>query len=352
MSVQLQMLTRWGLALTLPLLLVGCQNAPSTLRGAGRAATEINQLWWFMLVAGSIIYIGVMGLLVMAYRRRAHTEPTTDPIDPDQMLDESTALATGANKQGTRMIVLGGIVMPIVVLTAVYAFTVETLLAISSQRTADLPTIEVIGHQWWWEVQYPEQGVVTANEIYIPAGEPVQFILTSVDVNHSFWVPELHGKLDMIPGRVNRFWIDATEPGVYRGICAEFCGIQHANMYFLVVALPPAEYATWLSTQQQPLAPPPDQMAEIGQQIFLDSGCGACHAIAGTAAAGDLGPDLTNLAERRTLAAGVIENNEANLREWLLHPQQTKPGSLMPATILPDDQFDALVAYLQTLRHE
>ncbi|MCB0060668.1 MAG: c-type cytochrome, partial [Caldilineaceae bacterium] len=232
----------------------------------------------------------------------------------------------------------------------VYAFTVETLWSISSQRTDQLPVIEVVGHQWWWEVRYPEQEVVTANQITIPAGEPVQIRLMSEDVNHSFWVPELHGKLDMIPGRVNSFWIEAEEPGTYWGICAEFCGIQHANMYFLVIAVPPADYADWLVAQQEPPPAPASDLAQRGKTVYEEHDCAACHAIAGTDFAGQLGPDLTNLAARRRLAAGMLENNTENLTEWLLHPQQIKPGSLMPATVNVDaEELQALVAYLQTL---
>lgn len=354
-----------GLLLCLTALLTGCDDAPSTLRGAGRAAVEINQLWWFMLVAGSIIYIGVMALLIVAYRRRRTSAPTTvapeaSTIDPTQATEpgeQARVLPVSADDTadsgltGTRMVVWGGIVMPAIVLTSVYLFTVETLWTISAQRTTDLPTIEVIGHQWWWEVRYPDEGIVTANELIIPAGEPVQIRLSSADVNHSFWVPELHGKLDMIPGRVNTFWIEAEEPDTYWGICAEFCGIQHANMYFLAIALPPQEYAAWLAAQQQPAAAPMEAAAEAGQQIFLDIRCGSCHAIAGTAANGQLGPDLTHLMSRRTLASGILENTPENLTEWLVHPQQIKPGSLMPATPpeLDEAEVQALVSYLLTL---
>ncbi len=327
-------------------LLTACDAAPSALRGAGRAAVEINQLWWFMLITGTVIYVGVMGLLLLAYRRRRNRKATTGESAP---LTAAARDLEPSSASGIRMIVLGGIVMPSLVLSAVYAFTLETLWSISGQQRPEPLVIEVIGHQWWWEVRYPAQGIITANEIMLPVGQPVRIELTSEDVIHSFWVPELHGKLDMIPGRTNSFWLEATEAGEYWGLCAEFCGIQHANMLYLVIAQPQAEFDAWLTAQQSAPPAPTSDLARQGQQIFMDASCDSCHAIAGTAAAGRLGPDLTHLASRRTLASGILENNIGSLGGWIINPQHIKPGNLMPSNDLSGPQLQALLAYLATL---
>lgn len=332
--------------LLLSCLLTACNAAPSALRGAGRAAVEINQLWWFMAITGTLIYVGVMGLLLWAYGRRRNHKPTAD---------QHSSLTTAAqdllpsSSGGTRMIVLGGIVMPSLVLSAVYAFTLETLWSISGQQRAEPLVIEVVGHQWWWEIRYPAQGIVTANELYLPIGQPVRIELTSEDVIHSFWVPELHGKLDMIPGRTNSFWLEAEEAGDYWGLCAEFCGVQHANMLYLVMARPQVEFDTWVAAQQALPPTPTTELTRQGQQIFMDAACDSCHTIAGTAAVGRLGPDLTHLASRRTLASGILENNIGSLGGWIINPQHIKPGNLMPSSDLSGPQLQALLAYLETL---
>jgi cytochrome c oxidase subunit 2 len=237
-----------------------------------------------------------------------------------------------------------------VVLSGVLALTVNTLLALSAPAEADDTVVEVIGHQFWWEVRYPQHNVLTANEIHIPAGVPVRVHLGSQDVIHSFWVPELHGKLDMIPGQTNSFWLQADNPGEYKGICAEFCGTQHAKMLFLVVAQPPDEFAAWLEQQQQPAAVPAEPLAQQGLQVFLAAGCVECHAVRGTDATGNLGPDLTHIASRRTLGAGILPNNPGNLGGWIADPQHIKPGNLMPDSPLTGEELQALLAYMATLR--
>jgi cytochrome c oxidase subunit 2 len=192
--------------------------------------------------------------------------------------------------------------------------------------------------------------LLTANYIHIPAGVPVRVHLGSQDVIHSFWVPELHGKLDMIPGQTNSFWLQADNPGEYKGICAEFCGTQHAKMLFLVVAQPPDEFAAWLEQQQQPAAVPAEPLAQQGLQVFLTGGCVECHAVRGTDATGNLGPDLTHIASRRTLGAGILPNNPGNLGGWIADPQHIKPGNLMPDSPLTGEELQALLAYMATLR--
>lgn len=326
----------WGLLAACVLVavaLTGCDTAPSIFDAAGRAATEINRLWWLLFGLGSAVYVAVMGYLLLAlYRCR---QPPTD-----------NSVASGGS---IRTVIWGGIILPVLILLIVYGFTVRTLWALVARPTADELVVEVIGHQWWWEVRYPSQTIITANELHLPVGQPVRIQLTSADVIHSFWVPELHGKLDMIPGRTNTFWLEADRPGAYWGICAEFCGTQHANMLFLVIATPPAQFAEWLAAQQQTPPAPTTALAQQGQQLFMNSACAQCHTIAGTPATGRLGPDLTHLAGRRTLAAGILENNVGNLGGWLMNPQHIKSGNLMPATLLTGEELQALLAYLQTL---
>jgi cytochrome c oxidase subunit 2 len=211
-------------------------------------------------------------------------------------------------------------------------------------------TVEVIGHQFWWEIRYPDSGVVTANEITIPAGEPVRLLLRSADVIHSFWVPQLHGKMDLVPGRENTFWVTADTPGRYRGICAEFCGIQHAKMHKLVVALDRPDFDAWLQDQQAEAAEPATEQARRGREVFLQSSCVECHAVRGHTPPNDVGPDLTHLASRFTLAAGILPNNRGALGGWLLDPQSQKRGARMPPTNLSGPDLQALLDYLEALR--
>jgi cytochrome c oxidase subunit 2 len=203
---------------------------------------------------------------------------------------------------------------------------------------------------WWWEVRYPDHEVTTANEIYIPAGQPVNFRLTTNDVIHSFWVPELNGKIDMIPGKTNTLWLQAAEPGIYRGLCTEFCGLQHAKMQYLVIAVPPNAFAQWVEQQRQPAPAPTDETTRLGQQIFLGSACVYCHAIRGTNASGQLGPDLTHIASRRTLGAGILPNNRGTLGGWTINSQHIKPGNRMPPMNLSGAELQALLDYLATLQ--
>jgi cytochrome c oxidase subunit 2 len=207
-------------------------------------------------------------------------------------------------------------------------------------------SVKVIGHDWWWEVRYPN-GAVSANEIHIPAGVKVQLALTTDDVIHSFWVPTLGPKTDMIPGQLNTLWLEASEPGVYRGQCAEFCGLQHANMIIRVVADPAADFDRWMDTQAQPGAEA--ALALDGRRIFEGATCAGCHRVRGTSAVGNAGPDLTHFGGRATLGAGVRPLTDENLRRWITDPQSIKPGAAMPPTTLPADQLDALVAFLRGL---
>ena len=211
----------------------------------------------------------------------------------------------------------------------------------------------VIGHQFWWEFRYPKLGIVTANELHVPVSSsthptPTYLKLMSADVDHSFWVPELAGKTDLIPNRVNEMWIDPLKPGLYLGQCAQFCGVEHAKMLLRVYVDTPEQFAEWTRNQQQPGRQ--DAQAALGRQIFETESCMNCHTIKGTAATGRFGPDLTHLMSRATIASGIAANNRANLADWIKDPDHLKKGSLMPAMQLSDDQIDAVVAYLSTLQ--
>jgi cytochrome c oxidase subunit II len=215
-------------------------------------------------------------------------------------------------------------------------------------------TVEVIGHQWWWEVRYVDDQAsltfTTANELRIPVGRPVILHLKSRDVIHSFWVPNLHGKMDLVPGRTNITWIQADEPGVFRGQCGEFCGLQHAKMAFMVVAEPVEEFEAWREAYRRPAPPPADAVALRGEEVFMQAQCSMCHTIRGTGAWGRVGPDLTRIGARRTIAAGTLSNTRGNMGGWVLDPQQIKPGNFMPPTTLDPDSLQALLVYLESLK--
>jgi cytochrome c oxidase subunit 2 len=214
--------------------------------------------------------------------------------------------------------------------------------------------ITVIGHQWWWEVQYPnseaDRTVITANEIHIPVGVPVEITTASRDVIHSFWVPNLTGKHDLIPGYNTAFWLRADRAGDYRGQCAEFCGLQHAHMSFWITAEPQADFDRWARAQRQPSVQPSNQELVRGQQVFLNNACVLCHNIGGTPAAGQAGPDLTHFGSRLTIAAGTLANNRGNLAGWITDPQTVKPGNHMATVPLPAEDLQPLVSYLESLR--
>ena len=249
------------------------------------------------------------------------------------------------------MPIIGGIVVPAVVLAGLFALTLGTLSSTSPAATADSSiTVQVTGRQWFWDVVYPSARVRTANEIHIPTGEPVRIEASSGDVIHSFWVPALNRKIDMIPGRTTTVTLQTKRVGTYRGQCAEFCGLQHAHMAFVVVAEPPARFAAWLEGQRREARPPPTAALKAGQQVFLGSACVYCHTIAGTNASGTVGPDLTHLASRMFLGAGVAENSPGRLAGWILDPQHLKPGNRMPATDLSGPELQNLLDYLESLR--
>jgi len=226
----------------------------------------------------------------------------------------------------------------------------------AARRADGVPPIEIelVGHQWWWEATYaaesPDRRLTTANELYVPVGRPVVLRMTSRDVIHSFWVPNVTGKRDLIPGHVSTLWFQADTAGVYRGQCAEFCGHQHAKMGLLLIAVEPERFAAWYESHLRPAAPPGDSLRRRGQEVFLGGPCVVCHRIGGTPAGGRVGPDLTHVGSRRTLAAASLPNTRGHLAGWILDPQRIKPGVRMPPNQLAPADLHALLAYLEGLR--
>ena len=346
----------------------------SALVTAGPAADRIGELWNFMLVFGGIVSVLVFAGFAYALFRRLTGEP---PPEADREADRRGELhndETGgrghegegrprSERVGVRVMVGAGVVFPTIALGALLVFTLRTLSAVSlpSQSVAseDEPpapgelVVEVTGMQYWWRVRYldrdPTRVFETANELRIPVGRPVTVRLRSGDVIHSFWVPGLHGKMDLVPGRVNAIAIEANHEGTWRGQCAEFCGQQHAKMAFNVVAESAEEYERWAAGQRAPAAAPADSLGRANAEVFLASGCVLCHAVRGTTARGTVGPDLTHVTSRLSLAGGALPNTTGHLYGWVANPQALKPGSRMPAVDLDAGQLRAIVDYLRTL---
>ncbi len=302
-------------------------------------ALVIDDLFWQIIWWSIGVFIVVEALLVYAlfrFRRRPG-RPGPAQVHGNTRLEIAWTLA------------------PALVLASIAVPTVRTIFETQAPPTPDALQVQIIGHQWWWEVRYPQLNVVTANEVHLPVGRKVDISLTSADVIHSFWIPQLGGKRDANPGHTNRISLTPFEPGVYWGQCAEFCGASHANMGLRAVVEEPAQFDAWVQAQQ---APAPNLLAQAdadplvkqGAQQFIASACLACHRIAGTPAAGQVGPDLTHVGSRRTIAAGMMENTPENLARWLRNPPGVKPGALMPNLNLSDDAVKALVAYLGSLK--
>jgi cytochrome c oxidase subunit 2 len=307
-------------------------GSSSSLDAAGPQAAQIAGLWWLFLGLSVVVYAAVMAALLLGLTRREG--------QPDV-------------RRRTR--VVGAAV-------GLTAFTLLALLVrsvLAGKALAALPrqgqlTVQVIARQWWWELQYqadpPSQMVITANELHIPVGQTVLLQLQSRDVIHSFWVPALHGKRDLIPGHPSTTAIRADRPGIYRGQCAEFCGVQHARMGLLVIAEPPEEFQRWLARSRRPAAEPATEMARRGREVFLQGPCVLCHTVSGTIAAATNGPNLTHVASQMSLAAGTVANVRGHLAGWIADSQGIKPGNHMPRLSLPPADLLAVVEYLESLK--
>jgi cytochrome c oxidase subunit II len=320
------------------------QSPTSIFAPAATPARSIFNLSMLVLGVTLAIFLIVAGLLLYALIRYRH-RPGDSDREPAQIY-------------GSNQIELSWTVIPILIVVMLFLSTTRIILGTQSiPKPGNAMDVTVIGHQYWWEYRYPKLGVVTANELHVPVSDasnptPTYLKMSSADVAHSFWVPRLAGKTDVIPNRVNTMWLDPQQAGLFLGQCAQFCGVQHAKMLIRVYAQSPQDFAAWISQQKQPARQEfgDDAAAAEGQTVFMHNACINCHAVAGTAATGRFGPDLTHLASRATIGSGVIENTPQNLRKWIDDPNSMKPGCLMPSMHLNGHDLDAITAYLTQLR--
>jgi cytochrome c oxidase subunit 2 len=332
-----------ALAGLLPLLVTACDfgvdNFPQTaLEPRSDYAILIDQLQdltIYLAVGVGVVVFAILAYILLRFRHRPGA-PEPKPVHGNTTLELAWTL------------------IPAVLIAIIAVPTVRTIFATQPEEAPEgAVVVDVIGYQWWWEFRYPTaegDTVVTANEIHVPVGTPVQLRITSGDVLHSFWVPQMGGKRDLIPNRINQITFTPLEAGVYLGQCAEFCGASHALMKMRLVAHTPAEYAAWLANEASPAVEPTDSAVILGKQLVTAGACAGCHVIRGTNAVfGQAGPDLTHLARRSTIAAGILENNAENLAAWIDDPQAIKPNALMPDLGLDPQQIGYVVAYLQTL---
>lgn len=313
--------------------IAGCGGQQSALHAGGIEAEIVARFSWIMFAGGALVLALVAAILFYALLRRPEKRADVD---------------------GPRLIFAGGVALPTITLTVLLAFTLTATKDLRATNADAEYDIEVIGHRWWWEVRYlggESQGYfTTANELHLPRGQRMRIKVTSVDVIHSFWVPSLAGKMDMIPGRENEIVLEPTQLGVYRGQCAEYCGAQHARMAFYVVVHEPGDFEEWRAREAAPAILPRDPVSRAGQDVFMQAACVYCHAIRGTPAQGTFGPDLTHVGSRLSIAAGTLPANRGNLAAWVVHAQQLKPGNEMPSLhVFTGEELRALSAYLEAL---
>jgi cytochrome c oxidase subunit II len=303
----------------------------------GPVAESAAGLWWLMLALGVAVFVVFAVVLVVGlFRARPGDAPEAGPQPPDRF---------------GPWLVGGGVAMPLVVIAIVFAATVNAMREVPTTAPAGALVVEIVGHQWWWEVRYPAEGITTANEMHIPVGRSVALQLTSADVIHSFWVPALAGKLDLLPERTNTLVLEADEPGRHLNRCAEFCGLQHTLMGMDVVAEPPEAFAAWVASRQPPAPEAASAEARRGRDVFLGAGgCASCHTVRGTPAAGTQGPDLTHVASRATLGAAAVPNTPDQRARWVADPHRIKRGVAMPAPAISGQELADLLAYLDGLR--
>jgi cytochrome c oxidase subunit 2 len=331
---------RLALALLPALACGGCQGWQNALDPKGPDSFEIARIFWLFVDVCAVVWVLVLLFLAVAIFRARPVRP--DPLERDPAQERRMGIVVGVFVALTGFVLLG--------LTAISYAGQKRLF----DRTSEQISIVLTGHQWWWEVQYedqqPDKTFTTANEIHIPVGVPVRIKLESSDVIHSFWVPSLAGKQDLITGKQNIIQIQADRQGVYRAQCAEFCGFQHAHMAMLVVAETREEFDAWRNRQISAREPPTEDERKEGEQVFLNNACVMCHTVRGTSAASRVGPDLTHVAGRRTIAAGTLPVTRGTLAAWIVDPQRIKPGANMPLIKLEPDELNKLAAYLEGLK--
>jgi cytochrome c oxidase subunit 2 len=318
----------------------GGEISQSVLAPAGVQASSIHQLWLLMLWVAVAVFLTVMTVLAVAVVRGVRNRSLADSrLSSDRSLSKVVGAAVATT---------------VAILFVLLVASMWTGRTVASLGASSAVSIAVTGHQWWWEITYedavPSQRVVTANEVHIPTGRPVVVKVTSRDVIHSFWIPNLQGKRDLIPGYTTAVWLQADQPGSFRGQCAEFCGLQHAHMALGVVAQSNDDFEAWLASMRKTPPDPSTQEERRGRDVFMQAKCAGCHTVQGTDAAGLLGPDLTHIASRPTIGAGTAANTPDAMAAWIRDPQSMKPGNQMPPNPLPPDDLAALVRYLDTLR--
>jgi cytochrome c oxidase subunit II len=336
---------RW--TVFIPILLLwacgGEQPQQSMNRPVGPMSARVENLWWFIFVIAVIVFVLVWLFLASAAAKRRVHEQLPPELSPDPEREQ---------RYLRRVIIATAI--SVVILFAILGHTVITGKYMYSLESKNPVSIQVYGHQWWWEVQYPNPDaslwVVTANEIHVPVGVPVVLQTGSKDVIHSFWAPNIQGKRDLIPGHSSAIWFQVDKEGTYRGQCAEFCGMQHAHMAFYIVAESKEKFEAWLDQQRKPAPDPANATVSHGRDVFEKGTCVMCHSVRGTNAGSRVGPDLTHVASRISIGAGTLPNNAGSLGGWISDPQAIKPGVRMPPNPLPSQDLQALIAYLQTLK--
>ena len=335
------------LAGIMSLALVACNGSTSYLDATGSAGHAEAVLGWWLTATACVVVLLVSGAILAGMARHRRAEQPRDGGDGGDTAHRRDV------RSGLRWIYIG-LGATVAVLLVTFAGTMVTLDAASHPRRSSRLTLDVIGHQWWWEVRYSDSasdafGFTTANEVHLPVGEPVRVRLHSADVIHSFWLPQIAGKTDVIPGQVNETWLQAERAGESRGMCAEYCGLAHAVMALAVTAESPARFARWADARRAGAVAPTTPDAVAGQVVFARS-CGACHAVAGTNSLGRVGPDLTHVASRPTIGAGALANTPANLARWIRDAPGIKEGARMPAMPLDASELRAVIAYLQALQ--
>jgi len=315
-------------------------STPNMFAPVSTPAFMIREVAFFVIGVSAVIFVIVAGLAVFAFVR-FRRRPGEPDVEPPQVY-------------GSTRIELAWTVVPFLIVVVLFLVTTRYIWGIERRpQPAGAVEVTVVGHQWWWEIRYPKLGIVTANELHVPVSDgasptPTFILLESADVIHSFWVPQLAGKVDLIPRQTNRVWMEPFAAGVYVGQCAEYCGLEHALMLLTVVVHPKAEFDRWVADQQAPARA--DPAARRGRELFVSLACISCHTIRGTPANGVFGPDLTHLMSRRTIAAGAAANTPKDLRAWLDNPSAMKRGALMPAMKLSGEDVDDLASYLATLQ--
>lgn len=309
------------------------QTPPSALNPKGINSAEIAALFNTVLIIAAVVFVIVEGLLVFsAFRFRKSKK---DVSEPKQI-------------HGNTRLEIAWTILPALIVVSLFVMALQTQQKLAT-KPGDAITVKVIGHQWWWEFQYPDYNITTATDLVIPAGETVNLEITSNDVIHSFWVPQLNGKTDAFPNHINTSWIKADQPGTFLGQCAELCGPSHANMRLVVIAKDRAGFDQWVKEQQAPPVEVTGDAAQ-GQQVFLTGACIGCHTINGTAANGQVGPNLTHFGSRTGIGGDTLPNTPGNLKRWLANPPGIKPGSIMPNLNLSSSDVDLLTAYLEALK--